>query len=103
MCVCVCKDLLDRLKEAGTSGDTVPNENLGKMLEDAQRMVNEMKDRNFTPQKTAAEKERDQAKKRMRLSFHFLVKFLSQKLHKTLRNHCGLLKDASIYLSESTF
>ncbi|XP_062285798.1 laminin subunit alpha-3-like isoform X1 [Scomber scombrus] len=55
--------LLDQLKEAGTSGDILPNENLAKMLENAERMVNEMKNRNFTPQKTAAEKERDEAKK----------------------------------------
>ncbi len=67
---CLFEDLLDRLKEEGTSGDTVPNENLGKMLEDAQRMVNEMEKRNFTPQKTAAEKERDEAKKCTGLSFH---------------------------------
>ncbi|XP_031150036.1 laminin subunit alpha-3 isoform X3 [Sander lucioperca] len=53
--------LLDQLKEAGR-GD-VPNENLSKMLEDAQRMVKEMENRNFTPQKAAAEKERDEAKK----------------------------------------
>lgn len=55
--------LLDQLKEAGTSGDMLPNENLAKMLEDAQRMVKEMENRNFTPQKRAAEKERDEAKK----------------------------------------
>lgn len=60
--------LLDQLKEAGTSGDMVPNENLAKILEDAQRMVTEMQDRNFTPQKTAAEKEKDEAKKRMIIS-----------------------------------
>lgn len=57
--------LLDQLKEAGTSGDMLPNESLAKMLEDAERMVNEMRNRNFTPQKTAAEKERDEAKKCM--------------------------------------
>ncbi|KAM3604519.1 uncharacterized protein V6R79_012395 [Siganus canaliculatus] len=55
--------MVDNLKEEGTSGQTIPTENLDKMLEDAQRMVNEMQDRNFTPQKTAAEKERDAAKK----------------------------------------
>ncbi|XP_018532088.1 laminin subunit alpha-3 isoform X3 [Lates calcarifer] len=54
--------LLDQL-EAGTSGDTVPSESLTKMLEEAQRMVKEMEERDFTPQKTAAEKERDEAKK----------------------------------------
>lgn len=61
--------LLDQLKESGSSGTPEPNENLGKMLKDAQRMVNEMEKRNFTPQKTAAEKERDEAKKRTRLIF----------------------------------
>ncbi|XP_037643626.1 laminin subunit alpha-3-like isoform X2 [Sebastes umbrosus] len=55
--------LLDQLKDAGASGDTVPNESLAKMLEDAKRMIKEMQDRNFSPQKTAAEKERDEAKK----------------------------------------
>ena len=60
--------LLDQLKEAGTSGDMVPSESLTKMLDDAQRMVREMENRNFTPQSTAAVKERDEAKKRMRLS-----------------------------------
>ncbi|XP_068196189.1 laminin subunit alpha-3-like isoform X2 [Antennarius striatus] len=57
------KALLDQLKESVTSGDMVPNENLDKMLKDAQRMVKEMENRDFTPQKTAAEKERDVAKK----------------------------------------
>ncbi|XP_041659948.1 laminin subunit alpha-3-like isoform X2 [Cheilinus undulatus] len=56
------KALLDQLKE-NTRGDTVPNENLAKMMEDAERMVDEMEKRNFTPQKTAADKERDEAKK----------------------------------------
>ncbi|XP_060941018.1 laminin subunit alpha-3-like isoform X2 [Limanda limanda] len=55
--------LLDQLKESGTSGDTTPNESLSKSLEDAQRMVKEMQDRNFEPQKTAAEKELDEAEK----------------------------------------
>lgn len=55
--------LLDQLREAGTSGDSLPNESLASLLENAQRMVKEMEDRNFTPQKKAAEKERDEAKK----------------------------------------
>lgn len=54
--------LLDLLKDAGNRGD-VPNQSLSKMLEEAQRMVKEMENRNFTPQKTAADKERDEAKK----------------------------------------
>lgn len=62
LCVTL-KALLDQLQEAGTSGDPVPSENLGKLLDEATRMVKEMEDRDFTPQKTAAEKERDEAKK----------------------------------------
>lgn len=57
------KALLDQLQEAGTSGDSVPTENLGKLLDEATRMVKEMENRDFTPQKTAAEKERDEATK----------------------------------------
>ncbi|XP_042353016.1 laminin subunit alpha-3-like [Plectropomus leopardus] len=55
--------LLDQLKDSGASGEIVPNADLAKMLEDAKRMVKEMQNRNFTPQKTAAEKEREEAKK----------------------------------------
>lgn len=58
--VFVSKDLLQKLKEAGT---TLPSKDLEKMLRDAKRMVREMENRNFTPQKTAAEKEKDEAKK----------------------------------------
>lgn len=48
------------LKEAGS---TLPSKDLEKMLKDAEGMVNEMEKRNFTPQKTAAEKEKNEAKK----------------------------------------
>lgn len=70
------EDLLNQLKmknEAGGTGgrgDT-PTENLDKMLEEAERMVTEMKERDFTPQKTAAEKERDEAQKCTRLTTSF--------------------------------
>lgn len=57
---CVFEDLLQKLKETGT---TLPSEDLAKMLRDAEGMVKEMEKRNFTPQKTAAEKEKDEAKK----------------------------------------
>ncbi|KAM4551973.1 laminin subunit alpha-3-like isoform 1-T1 [Odontesthes bonariensis] len=57
------QDLLDQLKNEGNRGDTFPNESLAKMLEDAQRMVKEMENKNFTSQKTAAEREREEAKK----------------------------------------
>ncbi|XP_073347774.1 laminin subunit alpha-3-like [Pagrus major] len=55
--------LLNQLNDADGSGTKLPNENMEKLLKDAERMVQEMEDRNFTPQKTAAEKERDEAKK----------------------------------------
>lgn len=57
---CVFIDLLQRLKESGT---TVPSEDSEKLFRDAERMVKEMEKRNFTPQKTAAQKENDEAKK----------------------------------------
>lgn len=63
--------LLDQLKDAGTGGDVLPNENLASLLEEAERLVKEMKDRNFTPQKTAAEQERDKAEKRTIFSPYF--------------------------------
>ncbi|XP_044075989.1 laminin subunit alpha-3-like isoform X2 [Siniperca chuatsi] len=57
------QDLLDQLNEADNSGGMVLNGTQAKMLEDAKQLVKEMENRNFTPQKTAAEKERDKAKK----------------------------------------
>lgn len=57
------EDLLDQLKDGGTTGGGVPSENLAKMLADAESMVKEMENRNFTPQKKAAVKERDEAEK----------------------------------------
>lgn len=82
LCVCVFKALLKQLQEDGTK---VPSENLGKLLEEAQRMVNEMENRDFTPQKTAAEKERDEAKKCKEMSSR-------QRSHimKKSRYHCFL-------------
>lgn len=58
---CVFIDLLQKLKESGT---TVPSGDSEKLFRDAERMVKEMEKRNFTPQKTAAQKENDEAEKR---------------------------------------
>lgn len=55
------EDLLKKLKETGT---TVPSGDLEKMLQDAEDMVKEMEQRNFSPQKIAAKKEKDEAYKR---------------------------------------
>lgn len=78
MFCCVFKDLLKKLKDTGT---TVPSENLEKMLKDAESMVNEMENRNFTPQKTAAEKENDEAQKcKTSPEFHLFRKHCSKSL-----------------------
>lgn len=64
----VSTGLLDQLKKTESRGDALPNDSLSQMLDDAQRMVTEMENRNFTPQKTAAEQEKDKAKKCMIIS-----------------------------------
>ncbi|XP_055359510.1 laminin subunit alpha-3-like isoform X2 [Betta splendens] len=91
--------LLDRLKHAGDRGDASPNESLTKMLEEAQRMVKDMEDRNFTPQKTAAEKERDEAKKLLDHIQADVTKQLDQN-KATAAKIQGLLKDYEAKLKE---
>uniref|UniRef100_A0A669BW71 Laminin subunit alpha 3 n=1 Tax=Oreochromis niloticus TaxID=8128 RepID=A0A669BW71_ORENI len=64
MCVwlCLLEDLLKQLENQDTRGD-LPAGNFLKLLEDAKRMVNEMEEKNFTPELTAAKKESNEAKK----------------------------------------
>ncbi|KAG7214822.1 hypothetical protein INR49_010714 [Caranx melampygus] len=99
--------LLDQLNEAGTSGDVVPNESLAKMLEDAQRMVNEMERRDFTPQKTAAEKERDEAQKLLDYIKANVSKQCTQneeaadKIRNLLKTYEDKLKDLDAALKEA--
>ncbi|CAL8344638.1 unnamed protein product [Merluccius merluccius] len=58
------KALLDELSNADTSaGGYTGSEELSKLLEKAGHLVKEMEKRNFNPQKAAAEKERDEARK----------------------------------------
>ncbi|RVE61913.1 hypothetical protein OJAV_G00175350 [Oryzias javanicus] len=57
------QDLLNQMKTEEGRGDSLPSESLLTMLEKAQRMVKEMEERNFTPQKMAAEKEKEEAQK----------------------------------------
>lgn len=57
------EDLLNQMKTEEGRGDSLPSESLLSMLEKAQRMVKEMEERNFAPQKTVAEKEREEAQK----------------------------------------
>ncbi|XP_071346604.1 laminin subunit alpha-3-like isoform X2 [Trachinotus anak] len=95
--------LLDQL-DAGV----VPNEDLAKMLEDAQRLVNEMEKRNFTPQKTAAEKERDEAKKLLDYIKANVSKQVDQneaaaeKIRGLLKNYEAKLEDLDKALKEAS-
>uniref|UniRef100_A0A3Q1AX50 Laminin subunit alpha 3 n=1 Tax=Amphiprion ocellaris TaxID=80972 RepID=A0A3Q1AX50_AMPOC len=89
------------LKNTDTRGDT-PNENLSKLLEDAERMVKEMEDRNFDPQKTAAEKERDEAKKRTMLSLYLVSRNSQKKIRGLLKDYEAKLKDLDKALKEAS-
>ncbi|KAF0046927.1 hypothetical protein F2P81_000560 [Scophthalmus maximus] len=100
--------LLNQLKMVESSGDMVPNANLAKMLEEAQRMVKEMENRNFIPQKTAAEKERDEAKKLLEYIKANVSKQCDQneaaaeKIRGLLKAHEAKLKDLDKALKEAT-
>ncbi|XP_068614972.1 laminin subunit alpha-3-like [Brachionichthys hirsutus] len=102
------KALLDQLRGSATSGDMVPNENLDKILEDAQRMVKEMESRNFTPQKTAAEKERDEAKELLDYIKANVTKqyddnkAAADKIQGLLKDYHAKLKDLDKALKEAT-
>uniref|UniRef100_A0A8D3CTJ2 Laminin subunit alpha 3 n=1 Tax=Scophthalmus maximus TaxID=52904 RepID=A0A8D3CTJ2_SCOMX len=111
LCFCVFEALLNQLKMVESSGDMVPNANLAKMLEEAQRMVKEMENRNFIPQKTAAEKERDEAKKCTRLNLSEKNSVNSKwranqntevKIRGLLKAHEAKLKDLDKALKEAT-
>nr|XP_020451525.1 laminin subunit alpha-3 [Monopterus albus] len=98
--------LLDQLKD-GTSGGIVPSESLDKMLKEAQRMVKDMENRNFTPQKTAAEKERDEAMKLLDYIKANVSKQCDQneaaaeKIRGLLNNYEAKLKDLDKALKEA--
>ncbi|XP_051943762.1 laminin subunit alpha-3 isoform X3 [Hippocampus zosterae] len=100
--------LLNQLKDAGSSGGTPLGENAAKMLEEAQRMVKEMENRNFTPQKTAADKERDEAMKLLDYIKSDLTKQLGQnedsaaKLKGQLNTYDGKLKELDKSLKDAT-
>uniref|UniRef100_A0A8C4F1H6 Laminin subunit alpha 3 n=1 Tax=Dicentrarchus labrax TaxID=13489 RepID=A0A8C4F1H6_DICLA len=111
VCVCVFEALLDQLKTEGSTG-VPPNQNLAKMLEDAERMVKEMQNRNFTPQKTAADEEKDEAKKRKILMLNYIKANVSkqcdqneataEKIRGLLKDYQDKLKDLDEALKEAT-
>ncbi|KAM6918219.1 laminin subunit alpha-3-like [Xenentodon cancila] len=99
--------LLALMKNEGR-GDAFQNDSLGKMLEDAQRMVKEMEQRNFTPQKTSAEMERDEAKKLLDYIKANVSKQCDQneaaaaKLRDLLMNYTAKLEDLDKALKEAS-
>ncbi|KAL2097308.1 hypothetical protein ACEWY4_006515 [Coilia grayii] len=57
------QDLLKQLQNASANGESVTPDELSKMLEEAERLVQKMRDRDLKDQKDAAEKEGEQARK----------------------------------------
>ncbi|XP_060731068.1 laminin subunit alpha-3 isoform X2 [Tachysurus vachellii] len=58
------QELLKQLNDPSLGGgSTFPSGDADKLLKEAERLVQEMRERNFRPQKEAAEKELDEAKK----------------------------------------
>ncbi|XP_077376606.1 laminin subunit alpha-3-like isoform X1 [Festucalex cinctus] len=98
--------LLDQLKDTDSAG-TQPSESVAKMVEQAQRMVKEMEDRNFTPQKTAADKERDEARKLLDYIKNDMSKQLDQnegsaaKLKEHLKDYDAKLKELDESLKDA--
>uniref|UniRef100_A0A3Q0SFF0 Si:ch211-241e1.3 n=1 Tax=Amphilophus citrinellus TaxID=61819 RepID=A0A3Q0SFF0_AMPCI len=94
--------LLGELANQDGRGDT-PSGNLAKMLEEAQGMVDEMENKNFTPQKTAAEKERDEAKKctTLRKSTTSLSVLMSGALRGHLEDYEAKLKELDKALKDA--
>lgn len=100
------KDLQSRPKNDGR-GDTLPSDSVTALLEKAVGMVTEMKNRNFTSQKTAAEKERDEA---LKLLDYIKKNFSRQsdqneaaaeKIRNQLTNYKAKLKDLEKALEEA--
>ncbi|XP_027877262.1 laminin subunit alpha-3 isoform X1 [Xiphophorus couchianus] len=100
------KDLLFQLKNDGR-GDSLPADSLTKMLEKAQSMVTEMKNRNFTSQKTAAETERAEAIKLLDYIKNNFSKqsvqneAAAEKIRSHLKDYNAKLKDLEEALEEA--
>ncbi|XP_076001162.1 laminin subunit alpha-3-like [Genypterus blacodes] len=101
--------LLDQLRETGSSvsGDKPLSQDLAKMLDEAQRLVKEMENRNFTPQKTAAATEKTEAEKLLEYVKANVSKQCDQnevaanKIRDHLRDYEAKLKDLDDALKEA--
>ncbi|XP_061694545.1 laminin subunit alpha-3 isoform X3 [Syngnathoides biaculeatus] len=101
--------LLEQLKDgSGGGGGARPGEDLTKALEEAQRMVKEMENRNLTPQKTAADTEREEARKLLDYIKSDMSKQLDQnensagRLKEQLNNYDARLKELDKSLKDAT-
>ncbi|KAM8839447.1 laminin subunit alpha-3-like isoform 1-T1 [Synchiropus picturatus] len=101
------KALLNEIMDGSSGGSRPPSEDLAKMLKDAKRMVEEMEDRNFAPQKDAADKEREEAKKLLDYIKTNVSKTVdeneaeAQRLRGRLKDYEGKLKELDKALKDS--
>ncbi|XP_035285907.1 laminin subunit alpha-3-like isoform X2 [Anguilla anguilla] len=93
------KDLLKELNDATSGAGSLPTEDLAKILSEAERMVRDMKARDFSDLKNAAEKENEEAKK---LLDHIKNDVTKQyELNKdAVKRIAGLLKDHEAKLKD---
>ncbi|KAJ8272625.1 hypothetical protein GJAV_G00091440 [Gymnothorax javanicus] len=102
------KDLLKELKDAASGrGDNQPTDDLSKIMRDAENMVRDMKGRDFSDPKKAAEKENSEAKKLLdhvknELSKqHDQNKEAARHIEGLLKEHEAKLKDLQEALKEA--
>ncbi|XP_036375311.1 laminin subunit alpha-3-like [Megalops cyprinoides] len=100
-------DLLKQLSNMTNTGGVVPNEELEKMLADAERMLKEMTDRSFSDPKKAAETEREEARKLLDYIKNNVTrqydinKETADRLAGLLKQHEDKLKDLEEALKEA--
>ncbi|KAI5627198.1 laminin subunit alpha-3, partial [Silurus asotus] len=102
------QELLKRLNDMeGSSGGFFPSGEVDKMLKEAERLVQIMQERSFKPQRDAAEKELDEAKKLLDYIKNTCTKQLNQnqnaadKIRELLQNYEDKLKDLEKSLNEA--
>ncbi|XP_046707006.1 laminin subunit alpha-3-like [Silurus meridionalis] len=102
------QELLKQLNNMdGSSGGSLPSGEVDKMLKEAERLVQIMQERSFKPQRDAAEKELDEAKKLLDYIKNTCTKQLNQnqkaadKIRELLQNYEDKLKDLEKSLNEA--
>ncbi|XP_062850491.1 laminin subunit alpha-3 [Trichomycterus rosablanca] len=101
------QDLLKQLKDSSQGGGGVSSGDAAKLLKEAERLVNEMKKRDFKPQQNTAEKELDEAKKLLEYVKNNCTKQFEKnqeaadRIREQLKNHEDKLKDLEKALAEA--